>query len=589
MKKRLYLAICALCLASGAYADTLLSTDSSLKAIAQRQANPEMSTGHYPLNVATSKRAMVVSAHPLATQAGIEILRAGGTAADAAVAVEAVLGLVEPQSSGFGGGGFLVFAKQPNANESTQVISIDGREAAPSAATPARFLDADGRPLSFDAALANARAVGIPGEVAMLAEAHRQWGRLPWARLLQPAIRLAEMGAPVSHRLATLSANDHLLAASTSARSLFFDAQGKAWPAGTILRNPEYAKFLRVLAKKGPNAFYRGPLAQQMVAQLQQAGSDINLEDWQSYQARVSPALCRAVRKAETSVRICSSPPPAGGLSLIENIGLLQAAKVDDVADTSLHVMLEAERLSFADRQRYSADPLMAIVPVDGLLSPSYWQDRASLIGQRAAGVVTAGLPPGAPLAAVDTQTLERGTSHVSIVDKDGNWLAMTSSIEDAFGSRLLVKGVLMNNQLTDFSFVPVLDGLPVANRVEANKRPRSAMSPTLVLDSNDQPIMAVGTPGGSRILGFNTRVLSAWLGGEDDAGKLVSLPHALNRNGITEVEPNLSDDLLSDLKHRGHDVHEVEMTSGLGLILRHDKHLQGAADPRREGHAIGI
>lgn len=582
MKRLLILLLLTLGTSGIVHADQ--ATESALKAIAQRQATPEMATGRYPLQVATGKHAMVVSAHPLATQAGVEILHAGGTAADAAVAVEAVLGLVEPQSSGFGGGGFLVYA-----GKGGEVTAIDGRETAPAATTSARFLDADGKPLSFDEALAHGRAIGIPGSLAMLAEAQHKWGRLPWARLLQPAIRLAEQGMPVSQRLSALSANDHLLAASPSVRAMYLDADGKAWPAGTLLKNPEYAKVLRLLAKKGPQAFYKGPLAEQIVKQLQAAGSDITLTDWSTYQARVTPALCRPLLKGTETVRICSGPPPSGGLSLIENLGLWQAAPASVVNQAGLHGLLEAERLSFADRQRYIADPALTPVPVEGLLSSEYLRERSSLITQRAAGVVTAGVPRQAPLAATDPQIREYGTSHVSIVDAYGGWLAMTNSIEDAFGSRLLVKGMLMNNQLTDFSFVPEIDALPVANRVEPGKRPRSAMSPTIVLDSHDKPVMAVGSPGGSRILGFNTRVLAAWLDGEQDAGKLVSLPHALNRNGITEVEHELPASEVTELKQRGHDVREVEMVSGLGVILQQQDYLQGAADPRREGSPAGF
>ncbi len=566
-----------------------------LQAIAQRQATPEAGSGRYPLSVARSARAMAVTAHPLATEAALEMLRAGGSAADAAVAAQVVLGLVEPQSSGLGGGGFLVHAHQG------KVTAIDGRETAPASAQAERFLDTEGRPLPFDAALAGARAVGIPGTVALLAEAHQRWGRLPWSRLLQPAIRLAEQGVPVSHRLSLLSAQDRLLAANPGTRAFYFDADGKAWPQNHRLRNPAQARLLRILAAKGPRAFYQGTLAAEMVDALRTAGSDITLADWQAYRARVTPGLCRPLQ----AWRICSAPPPAGGLTVLENLGLWLSAEAaaqststappgltaapTDLAPASLHRLLEAERLAFADRQRYSADPAITEVPVDGLLDPAYWQARAALIGERAAGVVAAGVPAGAPLAATDRQLREVGTSHLAIVDSRGHWLAMTSSIEDAFGSRLMINGLMMNNQLTDFSFVPVLDGLPVANRVAPGKRPRSAMSPTLVLDGQGQPLLAVGSPGGSRILGFNTRLLATWLAGQRDAGALVSLPHALNRNGITEIDSDLAPATLADLQARGHDVRSVEMTSGLGVIVRHGDSLQGAADPRREGRAAGL
>jgi len=561
------------------------SSATALAAIAQRQATPEAATGRYPLSVAQGRRAMVVTAHPLATDAALTMLRAGGSAADAAVAAQAVLGLVEPQSSGFGGGGFLLYARQGS------VIAIDGREIAPAAATAARFLNADNSPMRFNDALAQARAVGIPGAVAALAEAHQRWGRLPWATLLAPAIRLAERGAPVSDRLSRLSAQDVLLAKSPSTAGYFLDAAGQAWPAGTPLKNPAYAVLLRQLAKAGPQAFYRGTLAASFVSQLQAAGSDITLDDWQGYRATVSTALCRPLSwplrqsSPQTSGRLCSAPPPAGGLTVLENILLIAHANPALPLD---HALLEAERLAFADRQRYSADPAFVPVPVDGLLSPAYLQARAALIGERAAGTVAAGVVTPALALATDPQVLEHGTSHFAIADARGHWLAMTSSIEDAFGSRLMINGLMMNNQLTDFSFVPEQDGLPVANRVTAGKRPRSAMSPAFVLDAAGKPVLSVGSPGGSRIIGFNTGVIARWLRGEHHAGALVSAPHALNRNGITELETGFPAERRAELAARGHDIRDVEMASGLGVIVRNAKGLQGAADPRREGRAAG-
>lgn len=563
----------------------------ALAAIAQRQATPEAATGRYPLSVAQGRRAMVVTAHPLATDAALAMLRAGGSAADASVAAQAVLGLVEPQSSGFGGGGFLLHARNGS------VTAIDGRETAPAAATVSRFLTTDNAPMRFNDALGQARAVGIPGAVAALAEAHRRWGRLPWATLLAPAIRLAERGAPVSDRLSRLSAQDVLLAKSPSTASYFLDASGRAWPAGTMLKNPAYAALLRQLAKAGPTAFYKGKLAASFVAQLQAAGSDISLDDWQGYRATVSTALCRTLswptaqapqlsqQPEKTTGRICSAPPPSGGLTVLENILLMTQANPALPPD---HALLEAERLAFADRQRYSADPAFVPVPVDSLLSPAYLQARAALIGEKAAGTVAAGTVTPALAFATDKQVLEHGTSHFAIADARGHWLAMTSSIEDAFGSRLMINGVMMNNQLTDFSFVPEQDGLPVANRVAAGKRPRSAMSPTFLLDAAGQPVLSVGSPGGSRIIGFNTGVIARWLLGEHDAGALVSAAHALNRNGITELETGFPAERRTELAARGHDIRDVEMASGLGVIVRKKQSLQGAADPRREGRAAG-
>lgn len=576
-------------MAALAIAAPVATPDTALAAIAQRQATPEAATGRYPLSVAQGRHAMVVTAHPMATDAALAMLRAGGSAADAAVSAQAVLGLVEPQSSGFGGGGFLLYARNG------KVTAIDGRETAPAAATASRFLNPDNTPMRFNDALAQARAVGIPGAVAALAEAHQRWGRLPWSTLLAPAIKLAERGAPVSDRLSRLSAQDVLLAKSPSTARYFLDASGQAWPAGTTLKNPAYAQLLRKLAKAGPKAFYQGKLAASFVSQLQAAGSDITLDDWQGYRATVSPALCRplswpralsaSVQTPPATGRLCSAPPPSGGLTVLENILLMAQANPALPPD---HVLLEAERLAFADRQRYSADPAFVPVPVDALLSSGYLQTRAALIAEQAAGTVAAGIVTPSLAFATDPQVLEHGTSHFTIVDARGHWLAMTSSIEDAFGSRLMINGLMMNNQLTDFSFVPEQDGLPVANRVAAGKRPRSAMSPTLVLNAAGQPVLSVGSPGGSRIIGFNTSVIARWLRGEHDAGALVSAPHALNRNGITELENGFPAERRAELAARGHDIRDVEMASGLGVIVREKQRLHGAADPRREGRAAG-
>ena len=565
-----------------------------LAANAQRQATPEAGTGRYPLSTTNAAQAMVVTAHPLATQAALTMLRQGGSAIDAAIAAQAMLGLVEPQSSGFGGGGFLVFA-EALAGQSARVTAIDGRETAPSATNATRFLRADGQAMAFDEALANARAVGVPGVVAMLDEGHRRWGKLPWATLLAPAIAAARRGVPVSHRLHELAATDPLLARSTSLAPLLLDGDGKAWPVGHGLKNPAYAATLEALASNGPRSFYEGQLAKQMVRELRAAGSDISDKDWAAYRADVSPALCLSIAR----YRACSANAPSGGFSVLEMLGLWQQdrpreallnARGSDLSAASLHRLIEAERLGFADRQRYGADPRWVSVPVAGLLSRRYLSQRAERIGELAAqGSVAAGQPAGASLSATDRQIREMGTSHISIVDTQGRWLAMTSSIEDRFGSRLLVKGLLMNNQLTDFSFLPTQDGLPVANRVGPGKRPRSAMSPTLVINAQGIPVLALGSPGGSRILGFNARLLSAYIAGVRDAGTLVSLPMVVNRNGLTEVEKTLPRAITDELKARGHQLKIVEMASGHGVIVRRGASLQGAADPRREGHAAGF
>ena len=546
-----------------------------LQAVIERQAMPEAATGRYPLSTAEGRRQMVVTAHPLATEAALQVLRDGGSAVDAAITAQAVLGLVEPQSSGFGGGAFIVHARQG------EVMAVDGRETAPAAASPDRFTRL-GLPMLFDQALGEGRAIGVPGVVAALDEAHRRWGKLPWSRLLAPAIQLADNGFPVSDRLSRLSGGDRLIPDHPALRQYLLDADGKAWPPGTRLRNPAYARLLRTLAGQGPAAFYRGPLAAKLVAGARAAGSDLTLADWSGYRARVSPALCAPVKK----VRVCSAPPPAGGLSVIEGLSLWSRAPAALPFD---HALLEAERLAFADRQRYSADPAFVPVPVAGLLANDYLDARALRIGEQASKGVTAGVPTGASLAlATDRQLREQGTTHLAVVDRQGHWLAMTSSIEDAFGSRLLVEGLLLNNQLTDFSFVPEQDGRAVANRVQPGKRPRSAMSPTVALDGQGHPVFSVGSPGGGRIIGFVTGVLARWLAGEQDPGRLVSAPIVLARQELTEVELGYPAARLAALKAREHDVMEREMASGLAVITREGDRLLGAADPRREGRAAG-
>ena len=571
-------------------------TAAVLAANALRQATPEAGSGRYPLSTDIAAHAMVVTAHPLATEAALSMLRAGGSAIDAAIAAQAMLGLVEPQSSGFGGGGFMVFA-EPLREKIARVTAIDGRETAPAATTDRRFLRTDGQAMAFDEALANARAVGVPGVVSMLDQAHQRWGKLPWQALLAPAIEAARKGVPVSHRLHTLSATDPLLARSKTLAPLLLNRSGKAWPTGHLLKSPAYAELLETLAKEGPSAFYQGKLAKHFVRELRAAGSDITDSDWSSYSADVTPALCLPI----ASFNACSASAPSGGFSVLEMVSLWQRHQQtqrgpvlntlgNDLSTDSLHGLLEAERLGFADRQRYGADPRKVVVPVSGLLSHYYLNQRARLIEDLAAqGAVPAGTPHGAKVSATDGQTLEHGTSHISIVDTQGRWLAMTSSIEDRFGSRLLIRGVLMNNQLTDFSFVPTQSDLPVANRVGPGKRPRSAMSPTVLINDEGRPVLAMGSPGGSRILGFNARVLSAYIAGVHDASKLVSLPMVLNRNGPTEVERTLGRDAIAELKARGHDVKVVEMASGHGVIVRRGSTLQGAADPRREGQAAGF
>lgn len=550
-------------------------------AYAEPPAAPEAESGRYPLSAITARKHLAVTANPYATQAALSMLRAGGSAIDAAIAAQAVLGLVEPQSSGFGGGAFLVY----HDGQATQ--AYDGRETAPAAATATRFLHANQEPRDFHDVLRSGQAIGVPGALAMLAEAHRRHGRLPWARLFRPAIRLAEHGFPVSHRLHTLIAADPLLRERAAAHTYFYTADGQALPVGHRLRNPAYARSLRQIARDGAHSFYRGALARELTTELARAGSDITPADLAGYRPRVTAALCAPYR----IYRACTAPPPSGGWTVLQTLALLAPLPPVQSPDDAeaRHRLLLAERLSFADRQRYSADPAFIPVPLTGLLADTYLGQRRVLITDHDPGTVDAGIPPGlTPPWGPDGQLLEHGTSQLTIVDGRGHWLSLTTSVEDAFGSRVLIAGMLMNNQLTDFSFRPVQDGHPLANRLDPGKRPRSAMSPVLVFDAHGKPLLALGSPGGSRIIGYVVQALVMSLDAGLTPAQVVALPHTLNRNGATEIEANLPTAMQNALTAKGHELRANELTSGLALIRRVGSKLEGAADPRREGMAAG-
>lgn len=543
-------------------------------------AAPEGNTGRYPLSAAQARQAMAVTANPFATDAALEVLKAGGSALDAAVAAQAVLGLVEPQSSGFGGGAFLVLF------DGKEVHSFDGRETAPASATAERFLDARGLPLPFLEAVASGKGVGVPGVVAMLYQAHRYHGQLPWKRLLQPAIRLARAGFPVSPRLHALIARDPLLRAQPGTRRYFFDARGEPWPVGHLLRNPDYAATLERLADRGGIGFYNSRETRALIAELNRAGADFTAADWRDYRPRRGPALCAPYREW----KVCTAPPPAGGWTVLQALRLLDGFRYEGDLALHLHRLLEAERLAYADRQRYGADPAFVPLPLAALLHDEYIAQRRALIGDMSMGTASAGTPPGLALRlGQDPQLLEHGTTHLVIADRQGRWISMTSSIEDAFGSRLMAGGMLFNNQLTDFSFRPEENGLPLANAVAPGKRPRSAMSPVIVLDRDNRPVLALGSPGGSRIIGYVLRALVASLDEKLPPAAAVSAPLVLSRNGPTEVDADFPAELRAALEARGHALTDADLNSGIALIQRHQDSARGAADPRREGRAAGF
>lgn len=551
---------------------------------------PEAPTGRAAHTLGLAKKYMVAAANPLAAEAGREMLRAGGSAVDAAIAVQLVLNLVEPQSSGIGGGGFLVHWNSAAGKLST----LDGRETAPAAATPGRFLAPDGQPMGFRAAIVGGRSVGVPGTVRLLEAAHRKWGRLPWARSFAPAIRLAEQGFAISPRLNGLLRFEAALREDPNARALFYDEDGAPKPVGSALRNPALAQTLRAIAERGAEAVYEGPIAEDIVATVtghRANPGDMTLSDLKSYAVVEREPVCGRYRL----YRLCGmGPPSSGGIGVQQILSFLETqdlARMGPGAE-AVHWFTEAGRLAFADRAAYVADPAFVGVPVRGLTDADYLRSRAVLIRpDRSMGRASAGEPPfreGRLFAPADG--VEHGTSHISIVDGEGNAVAMTTTIEDGFGARLMTNGgFLLNNELTDFSFVPTRDGRPIANRVEPGKRPRSSMAPTIVFDAAGRLYAVVGSPGGSQIIGYVAKTLIALLDWKLDPQTAVDLPNFGSRNGPTELEAGTeAERWRAELEAKGHQLRLMDMTSGIQAIVVTPRGLAGGADSRREGVAIG-
>jgi gamma-glutamyltranspeptidase/glutathione hydrolase len=566
---------------------------------------PEAASGNTSKPGWAYTRQAVAAANPLATDAGHQVLRAGGSALDAAIAVQMVLGLVEPQSSGIGGGAFLLHF------DGQKVSAHDGRETAPAGARGDMFLD-QGKPLPFADAVQSGHSVGVPGVVRMLEAAHRQHGRLPWAQLMAPAITLAEQGFRVSPRLHSLLQADALLKKDPLALRFFYQIDGQAWPVGHVLRNPEYGHVLRRIAAEGSRALHEGPVAQAMVARTGQAPrpGTLSLQDLANYQPRTREALCFDHTAASRAYRICGFPPPSSGqIAIGQILGMLgqtqaQGPELAGGLPTPdwLHRYTEASRLAFADRAQFVADPEFVSAPAGdwrSLLAPAYLRDRSQLVGSQAMKAAPAGQPGGktTSFAPMPTQT-EYGTSHISVVDAQGRAVAMTTTIEAAFGSRRMVTtdptrpgGFLLNNELTDFSLAPAdAQGRPIANRVEPGKRPRSSMSPTLVFDkATGQLLMSGGSPGGAAIIHYTAKLLTGTLHWGLNAQHAIDLPNFGTLGGPTFLEAQRFDRSTVDaLKARGHEVREMEMTSGLQAIERTPKGWFGGADPRREGVVQG-
>ena len=560
----------------------------ALPALADTAA-PEAASGFTPRLAITASHDMVTTANPYASQAALDILQAGGSAVDAAIAAQLVLGLTEPQSSGIGGGAFMLYYN------GHQLTTFDGRETAPATVDGKLFLQEQGRPMDFYQAAIGGRSVGVPGVVAMLKLAHQRGGRLPWASLFQPAIRLARQGFAISPRLHTLLSSERFLQDDPVARAYFYLPDGQPKAVGSVLKNPDYAATLQQLARSGPRAFYEGEIASAILAKVNHHPRNpgrMLASDLAAYQAIERKPVCGPYR----SWQVCGmDAPSSGGIALLQMLGMLQRfpmAQMAPTASDTIHLFAEANTLAFADRNRYLADPAFVQVPGQALIDAGYLRQRSLLIRpERSMGLAPAGEPQGVSLARYGRDRAPElpCTSHINIVDRQGRVVSMTSSVEDQFGSRLMVKGFLLNNQLTDFSFVPLDNGSPVANRVEARKRPRSSMSPTMVFDARGQFLLATGSPGGSQIIGYVAQTLLALLDWKLDPQQAVSLPHYGNRNGATELEKGRGLEVqASTLQALGHRIEQVEMTSGLSAIIRSGKGLMGGADPRREGVVLG-
>lgn len=536
-----------------------------------------------------AKTWMIAAANPLAVEAGAKVLKAGGSAADALVAVQTVLGLVEPQSSGLGGGAFLVWYDAATGTLTT----LDGRETAPLAARPTAFLNDEGEPLKFFDAVVGGLSVGTPGTPKLLEEAHKRWGKLGWAPLFQDAIDLADKGFTVSPRLASLVAGDPERLQRFPATRAYFFPNGAPIKAGETLRNPDYAATLRAIAANGTKAFYYGEIARDIVKTVQTAPGNpgfLSDRDLSLYEVIEREPVCVDYRDRD----VCGmGPPSSGALTVGQILGMLDhydlaALGPDD--PKSWRLIGDASRLAFADRGRYMADNDFVPMPLKGLVDEEYLDDRADLLeGDDALPEVAPGTPPWdhAMLLSDDEAIEFPSTSHISIVDAAGNALSMTTTIENGFGSRLFVRGFLLNNELTDFSFRTHKDGVPIANRLEPGKRPRSSMAPTIVM-KDGKPELVIGSPGGSRIIGYVTQAIIAHLDWGLNVQQAVSLPHLVNRFGPYDLEAGTKAESLAErLEALGYKVNTRDLNSGLHAIAIGDT-LQGGADPRREGIALG-
>lgn len=545
-----------------------------------------------PASTAVTAPEVATAADPLAAAAGAELLRAGGSAADAALAMMIALTVVEPQSSGIGGGGFLVWHDAATGATTT----IDGRERAPAAAGPTRFLLPDGTPMPFGQAVPGGYSVGVPGTVALIAEAHKRWGKRPWAELFAPAIRHAREGMEVTPRLNRFTdSRKAMLRASPAAARIFLDAKGEAWPVGHVLKQPELAATLQRIADEGPDGFYKGPVAAEIVKAVATAFANptaLTEADLAAYSATVRPPLCQPYRRW----KLCSmGPPSAGGIAVLQILKQLERFDLSKLGADNLisqHLFAESQRLAYADREAYGADADFAPVPVEGLLSADYLAARSALIrADRAMATVTAGVPKGVTPRKPQKLADVPSTSHMAAADDQGNVATLTSTIEGPFGSGLVAAGFLLNNEMTDFDLDPRRpDGSKSFNAIEPGKRPRSSMSPTIVYDADGKPVAAFGAAGGATIIAQVAKALIAHLDWGLSVEDALAFPQIFaDRRGLRYEEGTRIEGMAAGLKAMGHqNVQAATLPLKGNGIARVEGGWRGAADPRSEGQAVG-
>ena len=570
---------------------SLLLLTTSLSISAQQVTDlisPEAGTSKQEKNSVIAQNYIAVTAHPLASQAAYEVLKQGGNAIDAMVTAQTVLGLVEPQSSGLGGGAFLVYYDA----KSKRLTTFDARETAPLTAPNDLFLAEDQTPLAFFDAVVGGRSVGTPGTVKLLWDTHQKYGHLDWSQLLSPAESLASNGFKVSPRLANAIKNDHVRLMSDKTTANYFLPNEQALKAGQTLKNQPYADTLAQLSAKGGDYFYTSEFSTPIAKKVQESSNPghLSTQDFEQYKVIERTPSCSTYRQ----YNICGmGPPSSGAITVSQTLGILENTKINEMSANKAktwHIISEASRLAFADRGLYIADPDFVNLP-SGLLSKPYLQSRAKLINESMSSKkITAGQPPA--LTAYQFQQgrspEQDSTSHFVIVDREGNIVSMTSTIENGFGSRLMVNGFLLNNELTDFSFAPTKNGQRIANSVEAGKRPRSSMAPTIVF-KNDQPYLAIGSPGGSRIINYVANSLIAILDWDYPLQEALDMPHIVNRFGTMDIEKNSkATKLANGFTTLGYKVSERDLNSGLHAVMFTENGMIGAADNRREGVVLG-